>query len=80
MNLANQRVLALTSVLDTKVSIGLGDDHTVGPGFVYTLLSLPFLPPLTQKKLQNVSTLEKKNIGLKGETTKPPGKSLQGFL
>lgn len=46
MNLANQRVLALTSVLDTKVSIGLakatllgsplGDDHTVGPGFVYT--------------------------------------------
>lgn len=90
MNLANQRVLALTSVLDTKVSLGLakatllgsplGDDHTVGPGFVYTLLSLPFLPPLTQKKLQNVSTLEKKNIGLKGETTKPPGKSLQEFL
>lgn len=39
MNLANQRVLALTSVLDTKATVlrvSLGAGHTVGPGLVYS--------------------------------------------
>lgn len=38
MNLANQRGLALTSVLDTKapvLGVSLGAGHSVGPGLVY---------------------------------------------
>lgn len=39
MNPANQRVLALTSLLDTKapvLGVSLGAGHTVGPGLVYS--------------------------------------------
>lgn len=37
MNLANQRVLALTSVLDTKATVlGVSLGHTVRPGLVYS--------------------------------------------